>query len=138
MQEKMSRTRKSMPSPNKGKKFSEEWRKNLSLAHKGQRSGADCNLWKGGIYTYERRLWHARQRRVKKLGNGGSHTQGEWETLKAQYNWTCPSCYKQEPDIVLTADHIVPLIKGGSDNIENIQPLCKSCNCKKHTRTIKY
>src|ERR1035437_6840875 len=29
-----------------------------------------------------------RNRRI--IENGGFHTANEWETLKAQYNWTCP------------------------------------------------
>lgn len=68
----------------------------------------------------------------------GRHSEGEWQTMKAQYDWTCPSCKKKEPDIKLTRDHIIPVSRGGSDNIENIQPLCHSCNCRKHTLTIRY
>ncbi len=68
----------------------------------------------------------------------GEHTWGEWQTLKIQYNYTCPSCGKHEPEIRLTQDHIIPLSRGGSDNIENIQPLCQSCNFRKHTKIIKY
>ncbi len=98
--------------------------------------GSKCNFWKGGIYNYDRKLFLNMRRRVRRLGNGGTHTQGEWETLKAQYNWTCPACLKPEPEIKLTEDHIIPLSKGGSDNIENIQPLCRSCNCRKSTKTI--
>ncbi len=85
------------------------------------------------------RVLHSNQlRRAMRRGNGGSHTFQQWETLKAQYNWTCPCCKKVEPEIKLTEDHIIPLSKGGSNNIENIQPLCRSCNCKKRTNIIKY
>ena len=82
--------------------------------------------------------WIANSRNRKKRGAEGSHSFGEWELLKKQYGYICPSCRKQEPDIKLTEDHIIPISKGGSDYIENIQPLCMPCNHKKHTKIIKY
>lgn len=83
--------------------------------------------------SWSKNQWHHRRRNAD-----GKHSYGEWETLKAQYNWTCPCCKKREPKMKLSVDHIVPLSKGGSNNIENIQPLCRSCNCKKNNKTIKY
>lgn len=82
--------------------------------------------------------WLERKRELRKKSNGGSHTFGDWLTLKAQYNFTCPCCKKSEPEIKLTEDHIIPISKGGSDNIENIQPLCSLCNSKKLTKIVKY
>ena len=39
---------KNSPFSNKGKKFSKEWRKNLSDAHKGKGCGKNNPNWKGG------------------------------------------------------------------------------------------
>ena len=82
------------------------------------------------------------RRRIIKLNTEGSHTFDEWDKLKAQYNYICPCCGEKEPFKgkfkSLTEDHIIPLSKGGSDYIENIQPLCMHCNIKKHTKVIKY
>lgn len=35
-------------------------------------------------------------------------------------------------------DHIVSVRRGGENSINNIQPLCKTCNIKKGTKTIDY
>lgn len=90
--------------------------------------------WASGRMTKD--VYTPEVRAIRRRENGGSHTFGEWETLKAQYNWICPCC--REPEKELVQDHIIPLAKGGSDNIENIQPLCRSCNAKKHTAIIRY
>ena len=86
----------------------------------------------------EKISFYHKKRRAFRMNVEGSHTLGEWELLKKQYGYTCPCCKRTEPEIKLTEDHIVPLIKGGSDYIENIQPLCKSCNSRKYTKVIKY
>lgn len=150
---KMAASLKGRKSPNKGRRFPEEWRRNLSESHKGNkpteatkakmrqkaRRGKDSNLYKNGnkaipgFRNWQKNLWSKRKKDAD-----GTHSFEEWEQLKAKYNWTCPACGKREPEIKLTEDHIIPLSRGGSDNIENIQPLCKSCNCRKTTRTIRY
>ncbi len=78
------------------------------------------------------------KRRAKELGNGGSYTGKEWQQLKHYYNDRCLHCDKQEPEIKLTADHVLPISKGGSNNIDNIQPLCKHCNSSKLDKYIDY
>lgn len=61
----------------------------------------------------------------------GAHTPQEWEHIKALAKHRCVKCKKKKP---LTRDHIIPLSKGGTDLITNIQPLCHSCNCRKHNK----
>lgn len=73
--------------------------------------------------------------RARKESNGGSFTAEEWKELCAEYGFCCVCCGECKP---LTVDHIVPVSKGGSSDISNIQPLCKSCNSSKRDKTIDY
>lgn len=79
-----------------------------------------------------------RRRRARKAHASGSHTESEWQLLKTHYNNTCLRCGRCEPDIILTRDHVIPLARGGSDNIDNIQPLCGHCNSAKNANSIDY
>jgi len=99
--------------------------------------GEKAPNWKGGI-TKDPDYWAVAKakRKTMILKNGGSHTLQEWNDLKRKYNYTCAICGKKEPEIHLTQDHIIPLSKGGSNDIENIQPLCKRCNSIKNAKIL--
>lgn len=78
------------------------------------------------------------RRRARVLSAPGTYTPQEWEQLKAGYDYRCLRCGKQEPEIRLTQDHVIPLALGGSNFITNIQPLCLFCNQSKNARAVDY
>jgi 5-methylcytosine-specific restriction endonuclease McrA len=127
-------TKRKIGNSNKKNVLSEE-RKRMFYELTKKQIGEKHPRWKGG---YQNRLFLNRQRRVLKSGNGGRHTLSDWEILKKRFKYLCVCCNKTEPEITLSEDHIIPLSIGGTDNIENIQPLCRSCNSKKRNNIIKY
>ncbi len=86
----------------------------------------------------ERNAQNFNNRRARKQQAGGSFTSKEWLELCIRYHYTCLCCKRREPGITLTVDHVIPLSKGGSNSIENIQPLCLECNLRKGTNTKDY
>jgi hypothetical protein len=89
---------------------------------------------------YNRTRWQLRDnnRKQRIRSAGGHYTGQQWRDLKDFYNHTCLCCGKQEPEIKLTPDHVVPVARLGTSNISNIQPLCMKCNQAKATRVIDY
>lgn len=76
-------------------------------------------------------------RRARKAAATGKYTAAEWRALCDQYGNSCiaPSSEHSGP---LTPDHVIPLSRGGSNSIDNIQPLCWLCNSRKQARTRDY
>jgi 5-methylcytosine-specific restriction endonuclease McrA len=54
----------------------------------------------------------------------------------AELGWHCQMCGKELTKETVTIDHILPVSKGGTNTIENLQPLCRSCNGKKGNRSM--
>jgi 5-methylcytosine-specific restriction endonuclease McrA len=129
-----------------------------SAAHREKRKSAQKKYYadnpeKAGAYAKKYRVAHPEyvgawrrdnpekakaidhKRRASKAGNGGSFSAEEWRILLTSCKNKCLRCGKE---CRLTADHVVPVSKGGSSNIENIQPLCGPCNSSKSTQIIDY
>jgi len=64
----------------------------------------------------------------------GYFTKEEWEEKKRTSFFKCVLCGESELNVKLTIDHIIPISRGGTNYISNIQPLCGSCNSKKHNK----
>lgn len=71
------------------------------------------------------------RRRARKKGNGGSHTGEQLAELLEKQNGQCANCIRCIRDD-FHADHIMPISLGGSNDIKNIQILCRDCNLEKH------
>lgn len=77
---------------NKGMKTPIKVREKQSLSRRAffKRANPDYSFEDKDVLSDDRK--RVRRERIAKYG--GLHSIGEWETLKAQYNWECPSCKK--------------------------------------------
>ena len=108
---------------------------------------------KGAVYRAKNREWHVARvqayqrehpevrrtsssnRRAREAQASGKHTTKEVMILFEKQSKACPIC----GELIVGKyhkDHIVPLSRGGSNNISNIQITHPTCNARKHTRLM--
>jgi len=78
--------------------------------------------WSKKVYAY-------RKRNV----SVGRIDKDAWHRKVGRFGGRCATCGSAG---TITIDHIVPLSAGGTNKIENLQPLCKSCNSAKGSRSL--
>lgn len=115
--------------PQEVRDYQSEWRKkNPEKVSDAQKKWSHSHPERVKIKT--------QNRNEKKKNSTGSVTEREWVDILERCGYTCLWCRRN--DVKITMDHVVPLSKGGLHEIENIQPLCRSCNSKKGVRIMDF
>ena len=125
--------------PHYNSKQGKKWRaanpsRSIELALRWQAEHPDKKREYGRWYWYRHPEQGQKAHRLRKArlrGAEGRHSVLEWLDLLETTGSRCLRCGKSED---LTADHVIPIVKGGSNWITNIQPLCARCNSWKHDK----
>jgi 5-methylcytosine-specific restriction endonuclease McrA len=73
-------------------------------------------------------------RRVRTLNAPGDGiTRDQWLDKLAEFGGRCAYCGRVRK---LSMDHIDPVSKGGAHDIDNAAPACRSCNSRKHDKSL--
>lgn len=100
------------------------WRKNNLERHK-------TNKKKWNQANAARTVEMVQRRRARKKSNGVYLISDKF--LQKLYSSPCAICGSSEK---IEADHIIPILRGGVHSEANLQPLCRSCNGSKGTKTM--
>lgn len=131
--------------PETYKKIDQKWRQaNPEKVRAKLRNYRDANVEKLRILDFERvTKWRkanpekvrklSQARRARKSGASGSHTAEQLLQLLERQHFKCAGCITSIKD-KRHIDHIMPLARGGSNDIRNLQWLCPVCNNKKHAK----
>lgn len=71
--------------------------------------------------------WYNLKYRIRKMGARGDATITQIAARIEMWGdccWICRAPYQ-------AVDHVIPLIKGGTNWVSNLRPICKSCNSRK-------
>uniref|UniRef100_A0A6M3JLV8 Putative homing endonuclease n=1 Tax=viral metagenome TaxID=1070528 RepID=A0A6M3JLV8_9ZZZZ len=96
---------------------------------------ASAKRWRENNHDKASLLWKRRDYRERNAE--GDFTLEEWNTKLEEYNYRCAYCGCELTSDTITIDHQIPLIRGGTNYIDNLVPSCQSCNSKKGTKTAE-
>ena len=74
----------------------------------------------------------ARTLRLRRRTAQGSCSPAQWGARLAYYGWRCWMCGAPWEHI----DHVIPIVRGGSNWPANLRPACQPCNSRKGARLI--
>jgi len=94
--------------------------------------------WKADHPERIRAFWkdNTNKRRAMKASADGSYSYPEFLSICDASGWLCVYCGCRLDVKTSTADHMIPLSRGGANDISNIALSCMSCNSKKHDKTV--
>ena len=101
-----------------------------------ERSGRLCEPYQTALLATSDNT-RKRAIRIAHARHHGRHTKEQWQVLCAELSWCCARCgdpLGASPQ----KDHAVPVYQGGSDSIDNLQPLCQRCNTSKGPEAVNY
>ena len=105
--------------------YTRQWRKENRERHL-----ETCRLWRANNPDQLRVQRNIRQKRI----GLAMYTADDLQWIRVMQGDRCVYC-----KVALVnrseLDHILPLARGGKNNLYNLQFLCKSCNARKHIRT---
>lgn len=89
------------------------------------------------IYRAKNRKAYSDSLKKRKSMEVGSWSYKQWGVLVWHYSPTgkCLWCGRIRK---LTVDHVIPISKNGPNTIDNLQPLCGSCNCTKKEKCYDF
>lgn len=61
----------------------------------------------------------------------GKFTTRDWRRVVDAFNGCCAYCGRKGTNRTLVIEHVLPVAQGGSTNVNNILPACRSCNREK-------
>ena len=108
-------------------KLKAKWRQNNP-----EKVIANVKRWQNNNPEKKKAIARAYYQRFK---NAGKFDKDAWKRKLKRLGYKCVACGSTKN---ICKDHIIPLSKGGTNHIRNLQPFCRSCNAKKHTKTKRY